>query len=159
MPSGIVFHVGNALALHSLHHDRSWHSLGCLRLVECSFQLIKIVAVRHIDYVEIEGLEFFIDGIRGADIRNVSINLKPIVVHNDNQIVQLPCAGKHCRLPYLAFLDLAVSKQRIDPVGFAVHLGGQRHSHSCGNPLSQGAAGHIHARDMFHIRMSLQIGS
>ena len=68
-------------------------------------------------------------------------------------------AREHGRLPYLAFLNLSVSQKRVYTIGITAQLSRQGHAHGRGNPLPQGAARHVHARDMLHIRMSLQIGA
>ena len=107
--------------------------------------------------MEIESLEFLVDGVGGADVSNISVDLKSVVVHDHYQVVQLSGSGKHRCLPDLSFLDLTVAQKGKYPIIFSVHFSGQRHTNSCGNSLSKRTAGHIYARNVFHIRMALQI--
>src|SRR5699024_4304826 len=74
-------------------------------------------------------------------------------------IVKLTETGEHSRFPHLAFLDLAVAQKSVYSVGVVAEFRGKSHSHCRGDTLSERSAGHIHARDMFHIRMSLKIGT
>ena len=47
---------------------------------------------------------------------NSSVNLKSVVIHDHDQVVQLSGSGKHGCLPDLSFLDLSISQKGIYPV-------------------------------------------
>ena len=109
--------------------------------------------------MEIKRLEFLIDGVGRAYFVNPAVDLKTVVVHDHHQIVKLTETGEHSRFPHLAFLNLAVAQKSVYSVGVVAEFRGKSHSHCRGDTLSERSAGHIHARDMFHIRMSLKIGT
>ena len=159
MPSGLVFHEGYTFTLNCLHNDCCRHSLDCSCLVKCSLELIHIISVFNIDHMEIKCLKFLIDRIRRADFINFTINLKSVIVHDHYQVVQFTEACKHSRLPYLTFLNLTISQESIYSVSFIAEFCRKCHTYCCGDSLSQRTTRHINTRDMFHIRMSLQIRS
>ena len=66
--------------------------------------------------------------------------------------------GKHSSLPDLALLALAVANDGIGAIGFALHLGGKRHTAGGRNAKTQRAGGHIHTGNMLHIGVTLQEG-
>ena len=51
--------------------------------------LAKIIAVRHIDHVEIKRLKFLIDRIGRTYLFNCTVDLKAVIIYNHNQIIQL----------------------------------------------------------------------
>ena len=107
--------------------------------------------------MEIECLELLVNGIRGADVSNVAVDLQAVVVHDQHQVVQFSGACEHGSLPYLALLDLTVAQQGISAVILAGHFGRQRHTHCGRHALAQRTAGHIHARNVLSVRMALEI--
>ena len=64
MPSGLILHEGYALAFHRLHDNRGRHSLRLSSLSEGSSELVHVVAIVHIDHMEMESLEFLVNGVR-----------------------------------------------------------------------------------------------
>ncbi len=94
----------------------------------------------------------FVEGIKDG-----SIDLKTIIVHDDYQIVQLSVACEHGSLPYLTLLDLAVAQQCVYTIAVAGYLCGKRHADCCGDALSQRSAGHIKTRCVLHTGMSLKM--
>ena len=89
--------------------------------------------------MKIESLKLLVNRIRRADLGDRPVDLKVVVVHNDAEIVQPVVAGKHGCLPDLAFLQLAVTQQRVDPVAVLGKLCGQCHTDRCRDALSQGS--------------------
>ena len=63
MPSSLIFHIGNALALGCLHDDSRRLALAFLSLSECISDLVEVVTV-DADYVEVECFELLVDRIR-----------------------------------------------------------------------------------------------
>ena len=157
MPGRLVFHKGDSFPLYSLRNDGGWFSFDFGRFQERLMKLRHIVSVFHTNHVEIKRLEFFVYRVCGAYLINRAVNLQIVIVHDHHQIIQLPVTCKHGRLPDLAFLQLPVSKKRVYAVRRTVHLCRQGHPDRCRDPLPQRAAGHIHAFDMFHIRMPLKV--
>ena len=102
----------------------------------------------HMDDMKVEGFELFVYGVGGADLVNRAVDLQPVIVHDDAQVIQFTESRQHGGLPYLAFLNLAVSQKGVDPEILTVHFRAQGHAHSGGDPLSQGTGGHIHPRDV-----------
>ena len=88
MPVHIAFHKGNALALQAVGDDRRGHALRFSRFLKRGAQLIEVMRV-HVDHMEIEGFKLFVNGLRGADLVNRSVDLQAVVVHNHHQVVQL----------------------------------------------------------------------
>lgn len=109
--------------------------------------------------MKIESLKFIADWIWRAYVFNLSVNLQPVVVHNYAQVVQLAVSGKHRCFPYLPFLNLAVSEQRIDTVAVIAELCGKRHADSHGNPLPQRAGRSVNAWRMLYAWVALQMGA
>ena len=68
MPAGLVLHEGNAFSFDGLHHDSHGHAFDGLCLLKGALQLVEIVSVSYGDYMEIESLEFLVDGVGGADV-------------------------------------------------------------------------------------------
>ena len=159
MPAYCVLHVGNAFTFYCFHDDSCRHTLCSSCLIKSSLQLIHIVAVRNIDHMEIESFKFLVDRIRGAYICNVTIDLKSIVIYDHNQVVQFTEACEHSCLPHLAFLDLTITQQCIYSIVIITEFGRKSHTCCCRDSLTKRTAGHINARNMLHIRMSLKIGA
>ena len=109
--------------------------------------------------MEIERLKLLVDRVRRTYRVNGTVNLEVVVIHDHHQIIQLLKACPHGSLPDLSLLDLSVTAKCIYTVIFLIKLSCRSHSHCHREPLSQRTARHIHARNMLHIRMSLQIGS
>ena len=158
MPSGLILHEGNAFALERLHDDGAGTSFGFMNSAESAADLIEIVPVDP-DDPEAERFKFLIDGIRGIDITDPSVDLQIIVVDDDGQIVQFLGSCKHGGFPYFTFFDLTVSEQCIDMIGFVLQLCGKRHACCGGNTLSQGARTHIQSGEIDDGGMSLQAGT
>ena len=57
-PAYLVLHEENAFSFYGLCDDGGRHACYGARLIKCSFQLIEIVAVRYVDYVEGKGVSF-----------------------------------------------------------------------------------------------------
>ena len=125
-----------------------------LDLFKCLFNLAEIMAV-NADDMEIKCLKFLIDRIRGTDFIHRTVNLESVIIHDHDQIIQFSVACEHRSFPDLTFFNLPVAKERINTVILLLQLRRECHSDSSGNPLSQRTAGHIHARDMLSVRMSL----
>ena len=159
MPAYCVLHVGNAFTFYCFHDDGRRHTFCSSCLIKRSFQLIHIVAVCNIDHMEIESFKFLVDRVWGAYICNITIDLKSVIVHDHNQVVQFAEACEHSCLPYLSFLDLAVSKQCVYTIVIIAEFGRKSHTCCSGDSLSKRTTGHINTRDMLHIRMSLKIGA
>ena len=156
MPGCLVLHKGNPPALHRAGNDGCGHPLDIPGLGKGAANLVKIMAV-NVDHVEIEGFQLPVNGIGRADLLYIPVDLQAIVVNDQHQVVQPAVAGKHGCLPDLSLLNLTVSCQGIHPVIGMIQLPCQSHAYSCRKALAQGSAGHIHAGNMLHIRMPLQI--
>jgi len=66
------------------------------------------------------------------------VDLGVVPVHADDQVVRLPVAGVHDRLPAVTLLQLAVSHVADDAdVVLAPELGAQRHPVGHREPLAQ----------------------
>ena len=107
------------------------------------------------DYMEIKCLKFLVNRIGGANLIHRAVDLKSVVIHNHDQIIQLSVTCEHRSFPDLAFLDLPVAKECINTVIFLLQFRRECHSDRSRDSLSQRTAGHIHAWNMLHIRMSL----
>ena len=137
MPPHLVFHIRNAFSFYRLGDDRRRPAFYRLGFVHCLCDLVEIIAV-DIDHMEIEGFKFFVNGIRGIDFLDSAVDLQIIVVHDHQQIIKLSVCCQHCGLPHLSFLDLTVSQKGIYAVVLSGKFRRDRHSHCCGNALSQG---------------------
>ena len=87
--------------------------------------------------METERFEFFVDRVRRVYIVDLTVNLQTVVVYDHNQVVQFSVGCKHGCLPYLSFLDLAVTKQCIYTVIIAGEFGRDCHTNGSGNTLSK----------------------
>ena len=112
----------------------------------------------HGDHVCTEALQLLLVGRGRQDAVYGAVDLQSVVVDDHAQVIQVIAGGEHQRLPDLALLALAVPDQGIDSVPAAVQPGGKRHAAGGRDTLPQRAGGHIHARDMLHIRVPLQEG-
>ena len=110
-----------------------------------------------LDDREAEGLQLFRDGVGAHDLVDGAVDLKAVVVHDGAEIVQLVVGGEHQGLPDLTLLDLAVPQQGVDPAGLAHPPGGKGHSGGAGDPLTQGAGGHVHSGHGVHVGVSLKV--
>lgn len=105
-------------------------SFYCLCFFECSIDLIKVISI-NIDYMEIKCLKLLIDRVRRVDFCNCSINLKIVIINDNNEIIQFSMCCQHGSLPYLTFLDLTVSEQCVYSVVCIVKLSCDCHTYSC----------------------------
>ena len=130
VPSGLVLHVGYALAFHCLCNDGCRLSFHCLRLFKCRVDLIKIISI-DIDHMEIKCFKFLVDRIWRINFCDRAVNLQIIVIHDHYKVVQFLMSSKHGSLPYLTFLDLTVSEQCVYSVVCIVKLSCDCHTYSC----------------------------
>ena len=85
-----------------------------------------------------------------------SIELKAVVVQNNDKIVKIPGVSRHHGFPDLALIQLAVADDDKDAVILAVALACQRHADAAGKPLPERAGRNIDAGALFHIGMPLK---
>ena len=81
------------------------------------------------------------------------------MVDDHAEVIELLVAGKHGGLPDLALLALAIAQQGVRAVSITPVLGGNRHAHGGGDALAQRAGGHIDARGVVHVGMTLQVAA
>ena len=158
VPTGIVLHEGNILALDGGHHNSGGLAFDALGSIQCSFDLLEVVAIDCL-HMEAEALQLLLVRIGAHNICHIAVDLQAVVVDDDAQVVQLVVACKHAGLPNLTFLSLAVAQQSIDTVGLTLDLGSQCHAAGGGNTLTQRTGGHIHAGDRIHIGVALQVAA
>ena len=103
-----------------------------------------------------ERLEFLVHGGAIHDICGFSVDLKPIDIHGDAEIVQSIVRGEHRRLPDLSFGKLTVAEQCVDVDVLAKILRALCHARSRRKPLTKRACRHVDAGREVHIRMPLQ---
>ena len=156
MPSGFILHKGNSLSFDGLCNNGSRLTFGLLRFLKCCTDLVEIISINH-DRVEIKCLKLLINRIRRTYFVNLPINLQIIIVYNHYQIVQLPVSCPHSSLPDLSLLNLTISGQGVYTIVLVIKFSGCCHTYCSRNSLPQRSTGHINARNMLHIRMSLQI--
>ena len=113
MPANLVLHEGNSFAFYGFHNDCGRHSFGSLCFVKSSTQLCHIISVCNIDHMEIKCLKFLIDRVWRAYVLYLTVDLKAVVVNDHYKVVQFSGTCEHSSFPYLAFLDLAVSKKCV----------------------------------------------
>ncbi len=153
MPSRVVLHVGHALALDRASQDHGGLVLtgGCL--LQRGGDGGIVVAV-HVEDVPVEGLKLFVQRLGGHDVGSAAVDLEAVYIHDGAQVIQMVFGRGHGRFPHLALLDLAVAEDGVDPVIPVVHLAGEGHADGGGDPLPQGAGGHVHAGNVLHVRMA-----
>ena len=81
------------------------------------------------------------------------------MVDDHAEVVELLVAGKHGGLPDLAFLALTIAQQGVRAVSIAPVLSGNGHAHGGGNALAERASGHVDARGVVHVRVTLQVAA
>ena len=159
MPAYCIFHIRNALALDCLHNDCCWHTfcLSCFR--KCCTKLVKIIAILDCNHVEVECCKLVCDRIWGINFLDRTINLQIVIIYNDAEVIQMMGSGKHRCLPYLSFLNLAITQKRVHTIILIRKFCGKCHTYSNRNALSQRSAGSVNSRCMLDTWMSLQVGS
>ncbi len=60
MPTYLVLHEGDALALYGVGNDDGWLTLDGASLSKCRSKLFKVVSICYINNVEFERLEFLV---------------------------------------------------------------------------------------------------
>ena len=80
-----------------------------------------------------------------------------VVVHDAYEVVEAVLTGAHGGFPDLAFLYLAVAHGAEDTVAHAVLLAGESHADGVGEPLAQGACGHVNAGDVVHLGVAGEV--
>ena len=156
MPAGVVFHVGNALALNCLHNDGSGLALALSCCLESISDLAEVVTV-DVDDIEVECLELLVDGIDVADVCYSSVDLKVVVVYDNAEVIEVVRSREHGSFPDLAFLEFTVSKESIYSVVLVTELSGERHACCCGKTLTERSRAHVYAGSLVHAGMSLQV--
>ena len=130
MPSYLVLHEGYTFSFYCLSNNSCRLSFDCLCFFECSIDLIKVISI-NIDYMEIKCLKLLIDRVRRVNFCNCSVNLKIVIINDNNEIIQFSMCCQHGSLPYLTFLDLTVSEQCVYSVVCIVKLSCDCHTYSC----------------------------
>ena len=153
MPSGIVFHEGNALALDRLGQDHSGLALHGLGLCECSLNGFEIMAV-DLDDVGTKGGELLIQRLGGHNIAGAAVDLQAVDVHDGAEVIELILGSGHEGFPNLTFGHFAVAQDGIDAVILVLYLTGQSHADSNGDALTQRTGGHIDTVDMLHFHVT-----
>ena len=110
MPTGLVLHEADTLALDGVHEDAGGlaGTLGLMEEGEGFFDLVKVVAVNGGD-VAAEGLALFVHRGGVHHVAGPAVNLQAVQVDDDAQVIQVIVGGEHQRLPDLALGDLAVT--------------------------------------------------
>ena len=88
MPTGVIFHEGNALALGGLDDDSGGLALDGACVVECFLDLVEVVAVDLL-HVEAECSQLVHDGVGAHNVGDVAVDLQAVVVDDDAEVVQL----------------------------------------------------------------------
>ena len=156
MPTYLVLHEGDTLALYGVGNDNGWLTLDGASLSKCSCKLVKVVSISYINNVEFERFELLVNWFWCVDLIKRAIKLQVIVVNNKRKVIKLVVTSKHGSLPDLTFFNLAVAQECVDAVVLVELLAGQRHANSGGNALAQGTGAHINARRVVHVWMTLK---
>ena len=110
MPADLILHERNALALDGVCKD-GLGLAGHGRLGERGLDGVKIVAVGQLDEVKAERAELGGQIAKAHDLVVRAVDLEPIVVDDDGQVVELIVRGSHVSLPDLTLLALAVADE------------------------------------------------
>ena len=153
MPAGVVFHVGNALALDSLGKDDGGLTLGGLCLGKGGFDGVEVVTVDG-DDVCTESAELVIQGLGGHNVAGFAVDLQTVHVHDGAQVVQMILVGGHKGFPHLTLGNLAVAQHSIDTIILVAQLTGQRHTDGGRDSLTQRAGGHIDTGNVLHFHVA-----
>jgi len=123
--------------------------------------LIEIVTVDLSD-APLEGGELRGDRTEAHDFVARSVDLKPVVVNDGDEIAELLVGGEHSSLPHLPLLDLTISEQAehravVDDV-FGVIATAQASRKTGGNreALPQGPGRNLDSRRLLAVGMPLQ---
>ena len=114
VPARLVFHKRNALALNAFGNNSHRHPFYFPGFLKGSLQRIKIIDITSAITWKLKGFKFFINRIRRAYIGNIAVNLKSVIISNNNRL-SIFWRLQTCSLPHLAFLNFPVAKQRINP--------------------------------------------
>ena len=68
MPTYLVFHEGDALALYGVSNDNGWLALNAAGLGKCSCKLVKVVSISYINNVKFERLELLVNWLWCVDL-------------------------------------------------------------------------------------------
>src|SRR5260370_40768725 len=79
------------------------------------------------------------------DVLNHAEALDAVVIHNDNEVVEMVLWGEESRFPNGAFVAFAVAEQTEYAARAAGTLGGNGHSRGDGKTTAQGAGGKLDA--------------
>ena len=137
MPTNLVLHKGNALALRGLGDDGGRLALGDASLGKGGANLIEVVAVGKLHHVELKGAELVGKRHGVVDFLDGAVDLQAVVVDDHAEVIELLVAGEHGSLPDLALLALAIAQQGVRAISIAPVLGGNRHTHGGGDALAK----------------------
>src|SRR5882724_2280933 len=160
VPLRIVLHEGHALALHGVrHHEGGLASRG-LCLVERLRDLADVVAV-DLDHRPAEGLPLRDDRLDVEHLLHEVVELDLVPVEKDHEVVEgvvrlAELRRRHRGLPHLAFLDLAVAQDAVDPRGGAGQLEPERQTERDRQPLAERAGRGLDAGQRGPIGMPLE---
>ena len=155
MPGSLVLHERDAFAFDGLCDQCGRLALDGFRFRKRGAHGIKVVAV-HIDDMPAECPELLIEGLRSDDIGGLAVDLQTVDINDRTEIVTLVMGGCHCGLPDFAFFAFSVADQAVDAVILAGKLIGKRHAVRRRKALAKGTGGHVDARQVVHIRMTLK---
>ena len=121
MPAHLVFHKGDAFALHRLCDDDTGLALHFACMGKRLFNRIEIVAIND-DSVKSKCAELLVDRVRAANLIQRAVDLEVVVVHNQAEVVQFFVGREHRSLPHLALFDFAVAQHGIHAIILAHDL-------------------------------------
>lgn len=92
MPSDLVFHKGNALALNGVSDDNGGSAVALARCGKCRRDRIEIVRVR-VQHVEAESLKLLVVRGRVHNIGDLAVDLQSVEVEDKAEVVKLVVSG------------------------------------------------------------------
>ena len=128
-----------------------------MEILERIFDLDEVVTVNG-DGTEPEVPHLGIHRVGGHHFAGGAVDLQPVQVNNDTEIVQFVLGGEEERFPHFPLLDLAIAEKGVDAPRPAERLGGEGHAHGGGHALAEAAGGHVDARGVVHVGVPLKTG-
>ena len=159
MPSKLILHVGDAVALYGLAADalRLAVSVG-FALINGLDDLCHVVAVNIID-IAAESFEFLSKVNVRKNLIGCAIQLKSVDINVDDQVIQLISVSSSDCFPDLAFVAFAIAQDSVYIVGLSISFAGERHAHCAGKTLSEGTGRDVDPGALIHAGMSLKRGT
>src|SRR3989344_1525154 len=150
----LAFYPTHALARNRVDDDDRRLLVYCRRLTASLYELWNVVAV-YLQHMPAEAFVFFTQGLKRHDGFGVTVYLNVVAVDDPGEVGKPVRTRKHCRLPEIAAIVLAVGHRTVDAILLPIHSRCVCHAGRLRKSASQRPRCRLEPRQALPLGMSL----